>query len=41
MLLGFQSVERRRPELGEIGSFIRQESRGLGVGRLLLEETRR
>ena len=35
MLLGFQSVERLGPELGEIGTFIRQESRGLGVGRLL------
>ena len=33
MLLGFQSVEG--PKLGEIGTFIRQESRGLGVGRLL------
>lgn len=41
MLLGFQSVERLGPELGEIGTFIRQESRGQGVGRLLLEETRR
>jgi len=39
--LGFQSVEKLGPELGEIGTFIRQESRGLGVGRLLLEETRR
>lgn len=41
MLLGFQSVERRGPELGEIGTFIRRGSRGLGAGRLLLEETRR
>ena len=41
MLLGFQSVERLGPGLGGIGTFIRQESRGQGVGRLLLEETRR
>lgn len=41
LLLGFQSVDRLGPELGEIGTFIRRESRGLGVGRLLLQETRR
>ncbi len=41
VLLGFQSVDRLGPELGEIGTFIRRESRGLGVGRLLLKETRR
>ena len=41
VLLGFQSVDRLAPELGEIGTFIRRESRGLGVGRLLLQETRR
>ena len=41
VLLGFQSVDRLGPELGEIGTFLRRGSRGLGVGRLLLEETRR
>ena len=41
VLLGFQSVDRLGPQRGEIGTFIRQESRGLGVGRLLLGETRR
>ena len=41
LLLGFQSVGRLGPELGEIGTFVRRESRGLGVGRLLLGETRR
>lgn len=40
VLLGFQSVDRLGPELGEIGTFVRRESRGLGVGRLLLGETR-
>ena len=41
LLLGFQSVDRLGPELGEIGTFLRRGSRGLGVGRLLLEETQR
>ena len=40
VLLGFQSVDRVQPALGEIGTFIRRELRGLGVGRLLLGETR-
>lgn len=38
-LLGFQSVDRLNPELGEIGTFVRRESRGTGVGRALLQET--
>ena len=39
VLLGFQSVTRLTPELGEIGTFVRRESRTVGVGRALLEET--
>lgn len=40
VLLGFQSVERLGPEAGEIGTFVRRQSRGQGVGRGLLTRTR-
>jgi L-amino acid N-acyltransferase YncA len=38
VLLGFQSVQRRAPEVGEIGTFIARTARGQGVGRKLLNE---